>query len=185
MEEEIKVLEEFVKENRNWHCIECGYNCEKNMKTEQAIENLISECKKLQEESFEDYKSYFDLVQEDNELLVQKENKIKELEKERDDIYADYQDLGKEKLKLEEKCEELLEKVNYLEKILANQHDEIEDKEAIIKLMAKDIAENKLDEDICRKVRSPEKEECDCYADMYDACYGCVIEYYEKKAKGE
>lgn len=83
------------------------------------------------------------------------------------------------------KYKELLEKVNYLEKIRANQHDEIEDKEAIIKLMAKDIAENKLDEDICRKVRSPEKEECDCYADMYDACYGCVIEYYEKKAKGE
>ena len=55
----------------------------------------------------------------------------------------------------------------------------------MIKLMAKDIAENKLDEDICSKVRSPEKEECDCYADMYDACYGCVIEYYEKKAKGE
>ena len=55
----------------------------------------------------------------------------------------------------------------------------------IIGLMAKDIAENKLDEDICSKVRNPEKEECDCYADMYDACYGCVIEYYEKKAKGE
>lgn len=83
------------------------------------------------------------------------------------------------------KYKELLEKVNYLEKIRANQHDEIEDKEAIIKLMAKDIAENKLDEDICSKVKSPKKEECDCYADMYDACYGCVIEYYEKKAKGE
>lgn len=33
-------------------------------------------------------------------------NKYKELKKERDGIYADYQDLGKEKLKLEEKCEE-------------------------------------------------------------------------------
>lgn len=75
MEEEIKVLEEFVKENRNWHCIECGYNCEKNMKTEQAIENLI--------------------------------NKYKELEKERDSIYADYQDLGKQHLELLNKYEEL------------------------------------------------------------------------------
>ena len=73
MEEEIKVLEEFVKENRNWHCIECGYNCEKDMKTEQAIENLI--------------------------------NKNKELEKERDGIYTDYQDLGKEKLELEKMVE--------------------------------------------------------------------------------
>lgn len=45
MEEEIKVLEEFVKENRNWHCIECGYNCEKDMKTEKAIENLINKYK--------------------------------------------------------------------------------------------------------------------------------------------
>ena len=61
--------------------------------------------------------------------------------------------------------------------------DEKEVQEKIIELMAKDIAENKLDEDICSKVRNPEKEECDCYADMYDACYGCVIEYYEKKAR--
>ena len=30
----------------------------------------------------------------------------------------------------------------------------------IIKLMAKDIAENKLDEDICRKVKDPAKEDC-------------------------
>ena len=60
-----------------------------------------------------------------------------------------------------------------------------EEQQIIIELMAKDIAENKLDEDICSKVRSPEKEECDCYADMYDACYGCVIEFYKKKAKGE
>ena len=59
------------------------------------------------------------------------------------------------------------------------------EQEKIIELMAKDIAENKLDEDICSKVRNPEKEECDCYADMYDACYGCVIEYYEKKASEE
>ena len=51
--------------------------------------------------------------------------------------------------------------------------------------MAKDIAENKLDEDICRQVKDPKKEEC--YAYIYDdkACSDCVIEYYEKKARGE
>ena len=51
-------------------------------------------------------------------------NKYKELEKERDDIYADYQDLGKEKLKLEE----------------------------TIFLMANYIAGIDKDEDICKKV---------------------------------
>lgn len=61
----------------------------------------------------------------------------------------------------------------------------IEEQEKIIKLMAKDIAENKLDEDICRQVKDPKKEEC--YAYVYDekACIDCVIEYYEKKARGK
>ena len=68
---------------------------------------------------------------------------------------------------------------------IENLINKYKEQEKMIELMAKDIAENKLDEDICSKVRSPEKEECDCYANMYDACYGCVIEYYEKKAKGE
>ena len=59
------------------------------------------------------------------------------------------------------------------------------EQEKIIKLMAKDIAENKLDEDICRQVKDPKKEEC--YAYIYDdnACSDCVIEYYEKKARDE
>lgn len=60
-----------------------------------------------------------------------------------------------------------------------------EEQQIIIGLMAKDIAEHKLDEDICRQVKDPKKE--DCYAHIYDdnACSDCVIEYYEKKAKGE
>lgn len=71
------------------------------------------------------------------------------------------------------------ETVNAIENLI-NKNKELE---KMIELMAKDIAENDIDEDICSKVRSPEKEECDCYADMYDACYGCVIEYYEKKVR--
>ena len=51
----------------------------------------------------------------------------------------------------------------------------------IIKIMAKDIAENKLDEDICRKVKNPAKE--DCYGDDYDMCKDCVIEFYKKKVR--
>lgn len=59
-----------------------------------------------------------------------------------------------------------------------------EEQQQVIMLMAKDIAENKLDEDICRQVKDPKKEEC--YAYIYDdnACSDCVIEYYEKKARG-
>ena len=45
-----------------------------------------------------DYASQKELAQAMENLI----NKCQELEKERDDIYADYQDLGKEKLKLEE-----------------------------------------------------------------------------------
>jgi hypothetical protein len=58
---------------------------------------------------------------------------------------------------------------------------ESEELDKIIELMAEDIAENKLDEDICRKVKDPKKE--DCYGNMYGECKCCVIEYYEKKAK--
>lgn len=60
---------------------------------------------------------------------------------------------------------------------------ESEELDKIIELMAEDIAENKLDEDICRKVKNPKKE--DCYGNMYGECKCCVIEYYEKKAKGD
>lgn len=68
--------------------------------------------------------------------------------------------------------------------LLAKYFKKIEEQEKIIELMAKDIAENKLDEDICRQVKDPKKEEC--YAFQYDenACSDCVIEYYEKKARG-
>lgn len=48
MEEDIKILEEWVEENRDWYCIECGYNCELNgtkTKHNQAIENLINKYK--------------------------------------------------------------------------------------------------------------------------------------------
>lgn len=55
--------------------------------------------------------------------------------------------------------------------------------EKIIELMAKDIAENKLDEDICRQVKDPKKEECYAYMHDDNACSDCVIEYYEKKAR--
>ena len=69
--------------------------------------------------------------------------------------------------------------------LLAKYSKKIEEQQQVIELMAKDIAEHKLGEDICRQVKEPKKEEC--YAYMYDAnaCSDCVIEYYKKKAKGE
>ena len=69
--------------------------------------------------------------------------------------------------------------------VLGGAVETVEEQQIIIQLMAKDIAENKLDEDICRQVKDPKKEEC--YAYIYDdkACIDCVIEYYERKAKGE
>lgn len=60
-----------------------------------------------------------------------------------------------------------------------------EERQQVIELMAKDIAENKLDEDICRQVKDPKKEKCYAYNYAENACRDCVIEYYEKKARGE
>ena len=59
-------------------------------------------------------------------------NKYKELEKERDDIYADYQDLGKEKLKLEEKYKELKCKMGTISEICVDESKcHITSKEAV------------------------------------------------------
>ena len=94
-------------------------------------------------------------------------NKCKELEKERDDIYADYQDLGKDKLKLEEKCEE---------------------QEKMIKLMSRTMHY------ICL-FRSQSKYVIRKYCKIYNSgnigecegliCSECVANYFRKKAKGE
>jgi hypothetical protein len=58
--------------------------------------------------------------------------------------------------------------------------NKIKEQEKIIKLMAQDIAENDIDEDICKKVgKNPF---CDEYGEE-SKCVECVIEYYEKKAR--
>ena len=79
----------------------------------------------------------------------------------------------------------ILNRYNYLDSKLQNLINKNKEQEKIIELMAKDIVENKLDEDICIQVKNLKKEEC--YACTYDGkdCSECVIEYYEKKAKGE
>ena len=68
---------------------------------------------------------------------------------------------------------------------LVEKQKKIEEQEKIIELMAKDIAENKLDEEICSQLTDPKKEECYAYIHDDNACSDCVIEYYKKKAKGE
>lgn len=67
------------------------------------------------------------------------------------------------------KYKELLEKVSYLEEIRANQHDEIEDKEAMIKLMARFIKINTSDDGLSIRPATIEEK----------------IEFFRKKAKGE
>ena len=94
-------------------------------------------------------------------------NKCKELEKERDDIYADYQDLGKDKLKLEEKCEE---------------------QEKMIKLMSRTMhyiclfsSQSKyVIGKYCKIYNSENIGECEGLI-----CSECVANYFRKKAKGE
>ena len=45
------------------------------------------------------------------------------------------------------------------------------------------IAENDIEEDICRKVKNKTSEKDDCYGDDYDMCKDCVIEFYTKKVR--
>lgn len=77
----------------------------------------------------------------------------------------------------------ILNRYNYLDSKNENLINKYKEQEKIIELMAKDIAENKLDEDICRQVKDPKKEECYAYIHDDNACFDCVIEYYEKKAR--
>ena len=172
MEEDIEIIQEMLRLNK------------KRIEPQivQAIENLINKYKELEKESFEDYKYYFDLVQEDNELLVEKENKIKELEKERDGIYADYQDLGKEKLLLEKENQIVKGANEYWTMRFCEATNGKAEQEKIIFLMAKYIAGTVKDEDICKKVgKNPF---CDEFGEK-SKCEECVIDYFRKKAKGE
>lgn len=73
-------------------------------------------------------------------------------------------------------------KVNTAIRNLINKNKELE---KIVELMAKDITENDIDEDICRKVKNKTSEKDDCYGDDYDMCKDCVIEFYKKKASEE
>lgn len=76
-----------------------------NDKEKQAIidaKNLI--------EVYEQYCIPIHYGEDENTMTKTLLDIIKKLEKERDGIYNDYQDLGKEKLKLEEKIENLKKK---------------------------------------------------------------------------
>ena len=71
------------------------------------------------------------------------------------------------------------ETVNAIENLI-NKNKELE---KMVELMAKDIAENDIEEDICRKVKNKTSEKDDCYGDDYDMCKDCVIEFYKKKVR--
>ena len=88
-------------------------------------------------------------------------NKCKELEKERDDIYADYQDLGKEKLKLEEENQVVRGANNYWVMKFCEANNKNKEQEKVIELMAEAFKQD--------DIRSEEE----------------IIEHFRKKAKGE
>ena len=83
------------------------------------------------------------------------------------------------------KCKEQERDIRDTHILIAKYSQKNEEQEKIIELMAKDIAENKLDEDICRQVKDPKKEECYAYMHDENACSDCVMEYYKKKAREE
>ena len=122
-------------------------------------------------------------------------NKYKELEKERDGIYADYQDLGKEKLKLEEQIEEY--KLNVKEamheaqenaRIFRKEQAKANEYRKIVKIMSKTMhyiclfsSQSKyLIAKYCKIYNSENIGECEGLI-----CSECVANYFKKKAKGE
>lgn len=65
-------------------------------------------------------------------------------------------------------------------KIIKKLITKYKEQEKIIELLAKDIAENDIDEDICKKVgKNPF---CDEYGEE-SKCVECVIAFYRKKAR--
>ena len=103
---------------------------------------------------------------------------VNELE---EDIFIVESFLKNKKMLLKHPCWVSEKTIQAIEKLISKNKEQ----EKIIELMAKDIAENKLDEDICRKVKNKTSEKDDCYGDDYDMCKDCVIEFYKKKASEE
>jgi hypothetical protein len=65
---------------------------------------------------------------------------------------------------------------------IENLMNKYKEQEKVIELMAEDIAHNGFDEDICRAFKQEDRPwECDDDR----KCKLCIIEYYEKKAKGD
>ena len=70
---------------------------------------------------------------------------------------------------------------------IKNMQKELQLKDKVIEEMAKFIANQDVDEEICSKIKNPTSEESDCYASIYveNACEECVNQYFINKVKGE
>ena len=95
--------------------------------------------------------------------------------------YASQKELAQAIENLINKNKELLEKVNYLEEIRANQTYENEELEIMIEEMASFIEVAELDEDIAKTYCKNEA----CTEINKFNCQKCIIDYFRKKAKGE
>lgn len=113
----------------------------------------------------------------DEKVIILEGNKIgyklaiEEFKKENKKLLLNLENKVKESHLIQSRLDEANAKIIELNKIIGE--------------MAKDIAENKLDEDICRKVKNKTSDKDDCYGDDYDMCKDCVIEFYKKKARDD
>ena len=86
-------------------------------------------------------------------------NKNKDLQKSVEQIYYDYQDIGK---------------------MAFDYSDKIEQQEKIIDLMAEAINNYDIDEDVCKQME--QKQNCNEFEDT-KKCKECIKQYFENKAK--
>ena len=120
----------------------------------------------------EEFKNLKEIIELCSEELIFKDESV--------NATLDGEDL-RELRNLINKCKEQEKHIKALDSVIVEHIEKNKEQEKMIELMAKDIANNDFDEDICRTMKV---DEIWC-GSTDNECKNCVIEYYKKKASGK
>lgn len=153
--------------------------------------------KEIHKESIQGFITSYDRFVDRKEALeiAKKNNKnLKKLcpsdELYSEDLFLNEQKLQEERIKANHNFDEITIKMAKLDtelqqeqKVSHHLQNRLDEADAVILLMSKDIANSDIDEDICKKYSSISKHCAD--GDNEAECIDCVREYYFKKVRGE
>lgn len=128
----------------------------------EAIMKIADEREELKQKLKEVNKGINSLIQSRRKWkhrYYKMKDKNKDLQKSVEQIYDDYQDIGK---------------------IAFDYSDKIEEQDKMIDLMAETLNDHDIDEDICKQMG--QKENCDEFIDK-EKCKACIKQYFKNKAK--